>query len=1056
MSLVRPLVISLETFVSSLRLLVIRVFDLVCSSELDTGHPLYRLFYRELDVDQLFTLVGMPSEHGDTPLQFDSSTHAFLCLCSHVIYHVQSKPESARGFEETSSEGAVDGSAAATAGDQSLSRKRRKLDNDVSYSVQALWEHFYSTQAVPSARMVSWLKFLYVFLTNYPGYFQLQTRGQLLSALTAGLLRSSERTKAEVKLWSLACLSRVASVCHSNGITLAVPPSSETILSVPSVQRADLQRQYAEMTSSIASVVERLLKKDLFDERKAISRAALSLLTKLVNYQLITAAQVAYLHTVFAELPVLKQPPGAPIARLSHQLELKKDPMTMMSPPLNLAPGASRSAVVKMEIGSGGGVAPMQSMLSSEIDMTTLRFLLVYLQRFELNESHSGANISAVSPHASAALQLRSHLSRASGDLPGEEDLLRWILTCRFGSAMLSPMHHTLRGQWSTSQWFAATVLALNRLPAVTQQMVGVCLEEEFSDDVRLPKPSSELLLAAQPQRTWLKADMGGINLHLVEEMRQFCAHAQFVPLVSTETTASEIHLHKLPSLSCRQHVSKQTCSSAVTAATATIARTSTARSVSLRLLTLSVISDQLDRLARAVDDRTVSRDVMMDTTDHPGPDEEEKKSTLSIKVEDVCFAMRFYLHYLHVLYSLAEADRQQADTETSNSESHLTLLRLVSSCWKQLAALMPHLLTRIGFPAIASLLAYNHHLLMHFEAVNCIVLPNGETRCEAGLQQALGAFEMVCLKLLMQLMQNANSNSHSRQQMDIDGSDSSSSKSASAARSSLEPGIIGGRVIDRLLSMLVQLLGWKLLPPVNAIAEVKQFLDQHMGAKATVHECAYFYRLAHLHSLAKSISNGPYPNQDLLYYLAYLSEEFHAKPISGSTLAVLNRDLLHFRTLGFFLDLAESTRKNLIVLEENVEEKRVQKIWEEIFLNLNTSVSKGTQPIHRVNRLLKERCAFAGVMSGLTNSWSLVTHLALDLASADFVVRLFGATQVRTVMQIPEADPIYSTFERKLLTMLVEDPATVAAAAAESHDRRGECDNDVTSLSCSDGLEHA
>lgn len=104
-------------------------------------------------------------------------------------------------------------------------------------------------------------------------------------------------------------------------------------------------------------------------------------------------------------------------------------------------------------------------------------------------------------------------------------------------------------------------------------------------------------------------------------------------------------------------------------------------------------------------------------------------------------------------------------------------------------------------------------------------------------------------------------------------------------------------------------------------------------------------------------------------------------------------------------------------------------------------------------------------MMAGLTNSWSLVTHLALDLLSADFAVRLFAATQgqrnkhkeiqimggfvsvltndlrvlfplVRTVLSIPEASSVYPTFERKILAAMNESKSA-PAASADSLDRR-------------------
>jgi hypothetical protein len=913
------------------------------SAELDTGHPLYRLLYRELDTDQIFTLVGMPLDHGDSALQLDASTHAFLCLCAHVVYQVLLKPEPSRSADDGGSNSAAD--AVAAAADSSISRKKRKLESDVSFSLHALWEHFYSSAALPSQRLVSWLKFLYVFVGNYPSFLQLPSQGSLLSALVVGLLRSSERTKSEVKLWSLACLSRLASACHVNGIQLTQAPSSAFLLSIPSPQRAEVQKQYGELAANFAEVVDRLLKKLLFDERKAISRMALALLTKLATYHLIAPAQLAYLQTVFMELPALKQHATASTGgRLSNQIvELKKDLMSPQ-PKAPATPAAMRfgAVAVKVESFNAGSVAPLQSMLSSEVDLVTLRFIVAYLQRFELNDSSqlnpapsASPHFASTSPHPSA-MHFRAQLTSSAADQIGEEDLLRWILSYRFGSALFSPMQHTLRDQWSTSQWFASAVLAFNRLPLSSTQPTGVCLEEEFADDVKLPSPPSNFVHARQPQRTWLKADMGGVNLHQSPEMHEYFIQSQFVPLVSTETTSEEVALHQLPSICCEQHRSKSPHT--INPSDLPLVSSSTARSTSLRLLTLSILSDQITSLSHSLSERTSNRvDVMMDTTDHHG-DFEEKKPSAAIKVEDVCFAMRFYLHYLHILCSLALGDRATEEPAAAN-ESRLIILNLVSTCWKQLALLMPHLTNRVDSPAAAHLLAYSHHLLAHFQRVFCVQLPGGETRCDVALQQSIAAFEASSFKVLLHVLHDAKSainDGRGKRRLEFDGHGSSASLAASFT-SSLDASSVTDSVCNSLISIIVQLLSWKVLAPVNTLAELKQFLDTHMGGKLTVNDCSYFYRLAHVHALAKFASNTPNPNHDLLYYLAYLSEEFFARPPAGSPLALINRDLLHFRALGFFLDLAQSIRKNWIVLDEAVEEKRVQKVFEDLFGNLNT-----------------------------------------------------------------------------------------------------------------------
>lgn len=839
-------------------------------------------------------------------------------------------------------------------------RKRRKLDSDVGFSMRAFWDHFNSPSSViTSQRLLSWIKFLYVFLGNYPRLFTLPAQGELLLSLIVGLMRASERTKADVKLWSLAALSRIASACHLNDIQLAHPPSADTLRAYPSAQRAQVQSQYDQMSLRFGELVDLLLKKHLFDERRAISRTALALLTKLATYQLLAPTHVPIMQTVFDELPSLRQQSAAVSSggRLSSQIvELKKEALLSPSPRppparMHADGSAAAAATVKMEYGGGGGIdpalPPLQMLLTSEVDMVTLRFLLAYLQRFELTESTATA--SAASPHVAsasphpAAMRRRAHLTRGVPDTLGESDLLRWILGFRIGSPLFSPLHHSLRSGWSTSQWFAATILALNRLPVCASQPSGVCLEEEFSEDVRLPSPLSRFVHASRPQQTWLKADMGGVNWHLTEEMRAFFVDSQFVPLVSTETTPAEVALYQLPSICCLQHEGGPHRPLAANATMPQLSSASTARASSLRLLTLSIISDHLASLAQSVRDRTAGRDLrdhrQSEVSNEFDSDTDVARQT-TIKFEDACFAVRGYLHYSHILCSLAHASTAAEDAaQAAARETRLTLMTLSATCWQQITLLTPHLLTRVESPATTHLLAYARHLLTSFQSVFCEQLANGKLRCDSAVQPALAAFEASCFKVILYLLEVPQAG-RGRRRLEFDASASSSAASSSVpSGSSLHAGIDScdptEPLLDTLISLVVLLLGWRVLAPVNALADVKRYLDRHMGARKTVHESTFFYRLAHLHAVAKSASHTPNPTQDLLYYLAYLSEEFVSRPPTGSSLAVANKDLLQFRALGLFLDLGHSIQAEAIEFSE-AEEKRVQKVWEDIFVALN------------------------------------------------------------------------------------------------------------------------
>ena len=1064
-------------------------------AELDSAHPLYRLLYRELDSDQLFTLSGVP-EHADS-LQLDGPTHSFLCLCSHVFYHALIKPDSNRSKEEEESQIASDAAAAASAASvaagastsaiaasadsstASSARKRRRLENDAAFSAQRLWDQFSAATGLPSSKLVSWLKFLYVFVYQYPSFLQLHTPqaphspAALLAQLLHGLIRSSERTKAEVKLWSLVCLSRLASVCHINGVQLMHPPSPSFLLTFPSHLRESVSSGYANASALFGQVADLLLKKHLVDERRLISRCALSLFSKLACYNLLSASHLAHLQTVFAELPALKQA-SAPSSslRLSSQLMIKKE--TMMSPQPKAAAASllsQRGGVsVKLEGMNGAGVGasaavPMQSMLSTECDGVTLRFLVAYLQRFDLQSSAAAAAAAMQSPTSASPLgRLRSGGGAPTppADSLTDDDLLRWILSYRFGSSQFSPSMHSLRGLWSTSQWVATAVAALNHLPLCAGQR-GVCLEDEHAEEVRLPAPQSRFVHAARPHFTWLKADALGVavDVHNPAALRDYCIESQFAPLVSTETTQEEVETHQLPSVGCKQHHTKQNAAAAPNDAPqlAAASSASAARSSSLRLQTLAVLSEHVASLQRHVSARANRNTIDMDTTDHHRlslNDEPEYKSIgaavssssssgvdSGLRIEDVNFGVRFYVHYVHIMCAFMQREatvvRDDAQQQQAFQESRITLLDLLSTCLKQMAQLLPHLLSHIDSLASANLFAYVAHILSHFEAeLVSTHLASGEKRAISSLQQGFGQLQAAVLKVLLYAVKETKSNGGKNTKRSLGFDDIGGSRAPSSTHSSflasdlyaesLPAGVTP--VFDSLISIVTRLLCWRVLAPVNLLSDLKQQLDNHMGLKQSVRDNPIFYRLAHVHALAKSVSHTPDPNADLLYYVSFMAEEFAQRAPEGSTITALSKDSIHYRALCFFLDLAASIRGGWITLEGDKEVDRMHKVWERVFAVLNAT--KVSTPLHRYSRLLKARCAYAGVMSGLTNNWSLVSHLSFDLAYNDFVVRLFAATQVRLVLTIPEAAAaIYPSFEKRILAAMAEDKDKKAAANA-------------------------